>query len=603
MISKLRRPSRMAVATSLALFAGASLVFAAADDDNDNGAVTLSAAVELSPSESMEQAREALATNETSALLANDAPDVGSFTLGVQTHMSQGWTLSTIDEAQRVRARMLRDSVPWTMNETDRGDYDFSGSGARAIAKACDEGFPVMITLPPMNPLYDGGKMVHTSRGRTAYAKYLKAVLDHFGTRCITGIEVGNEINGANAPNWLADGKNMTDVYMGILETIDEIVRPAHPDATILGGSTNMIGTGFLERLFEAGMLPLVDGVVVHPYRSKAQGVDIEIANLIATMKKYGKPKPIWATEWSHDLDNQNVAAGELIKQVTMMSAAGVKRASWYALEDQIFFPDMGLISGNSMKKQGEAYELLQRVVLDKGRAKRVDFDDPLFFAYRFGSDSWVVWGSPRRIRLSGGTAYSATGDELGSDTVSVGYSPIVISGGGIESEGSSNLVADSLLGYGSKQWAYYARTGTKRQTDYPLTYVNDHYTSYFGGRGFMPLRIGLTRGVPGGSYGSEIRPVLRYTSPGRQSLELWACLSKSVLRGDGIDYLVSVNGVPLKRGVTRSREEIEGVDLDLSAGDRVDFVVGPNKTYGGDSYDYRVQLYKRGTGSTPSCS
>lgn len=604
MFSQLRRPPRVAVMTALALFAGASMVYASVTGSSGDTATSGYVQLPSSGTTTASSDRTALAaTTGTTALSATSVPDVGSFSLGVQTHMSQGWTLSTITQAKQVRAGMLRDSVPWTINEAVKGRYDFGGSGAGAIARACAAGFPVMITLPPQHPFYDGGKMVYTSTGQTAYAKYIKAVLDKFGTSCITGIEVGNEINGANAPEMLASGKDMITVYMGILRRIDEIVRPAHPNVRILGGSTNMIGTGFLERLFAAGMLPLVEGVVVHPYRSQAQGVDLEIANLVATMKKYGAPKPIWATEWSHDLTDQKVAAGELIKQVAMLSASGVKQASWYALVDQIFYPHMGLIAGSSMKQQGNAYELVQRTLVPKGRAKRVDFGDPLFFAYRFGTNNWAVWGSPRTIKLSGGQAYSATGASLGSGSVQVGASPIVIVGGDIASASSSNLVADTLLGYGSKQWAYYARMGTKKQTDYPLSFVNDHYSSYFGGRGFMPLRLALTRAVPGGDADSAIRPVMRYTASSSQSLELWACMSKSAARGDGVDYLVSVNGTAVKKGITTTRTTLSAIPVSLSAGDNVDFVIGPNKTYGGDSVNYRVQLYKRGTGSAPTCT
>jgi hypothetical protein len=55
-------------------------------------------------------------------------------------------------------------------------------------------------------------------------------------------------------------------------------------------------------------------------------------------------------------------------------------------------------------------------------------------------------------------------------------------------------------------------------------------------------------------------------------------------------------------KGVNTTRTALNGVQLNLIAGDKVDVIVGPNQTYGGDSYNYRVSLYRRGTGIAPVC-
>lgn len=592
----LGRPSLMAVTGALALTTSA---YALATLATTTTTTTTTDAVLLPTATASATATPTASATATAPLLVTTPAD--AFTLGVQTHFSQGWPASNIALAQQAKTGMLRDSVPWTGGEKVAGVYDFTSSGATSIAKACDAGLKVILTIQPMNPLYDGGKVVYTAAGQAAYGNYLKALMGRYGA-CIAGFELGNEINGGSFTTNYAAGTVPATVYLGLVTAARDKVKTAYPDVKLLGGSTNMIATGFLEPLFAAGLLKLIDGVVVHPYRLQAQSIDLEIANLNKVMAKYGTPAPIWVTEWSHNTTDKALAADELVKMVTLMSASGVRQASWYALIDQKSFPNMGLFTGTAIKPQGLAYQFAQSTLIPQGRPVRVDMGDPLLFAYRFGADRWVVWGSPRTITLSGGQAYRATGEAISGTSVQVGSSPVVIVGGGIASPGTSNLVADSLLGYGTKQWAYYARTGTTKLVDNVLGLFNDAYTSYFGDRWYRPLRINMLDGAPGGTGAAPIRTVMRYTAPGTQSLDLWACWSKSATTGDGIDYTINVNGVARAKGVTTTRTALGAIPLDLVAGDKVDVVVGPNQTYGGDSYNYRVSLYRRGTGTAPVC-
>ncbi|MFD2780222.1 glycosyl hydrolase [Novosphingobium pokkalii] len=129
-----------------------------------------------------------------------------------------------------------------------------------------------------------------------------------------------------------------------------------------------MIGTGFLRPLFAAGLLAQVDGIAVHPYRNRAEGLDAEMSQLWAAMDASGRRVPVWATEFGLATADQGTAAGELVKQATMLAASGVGQASWYALIDQTGFPTMGLFAGSAIKDQGRAFRFLQASVLPKGR-------------------------------------------------------------------------------------------------------------------------------------------------------------------------------------------------------------------------------------------
>ncbi|GAA4773485.1 hypothetical protein GCM10023219_20950 [Stakelama sediminis] len=529
----------------------------------------------------------------TPASGAGTASDGASF-LGVQTHFSQGWPASSIDQAQSVDAALLRDSVPWSAGEKVRGSYDFSGQEASRINLACTAEMPVILTIIPDNPNYDGGSTVYTDAGRSAYAAYLNALIGKFG-KCIVAFEIGNEINTANGLNYPA-GSDSATLYVDLLRAVSQDVRKKHPDVAILGGSSNMIATGFLETLFKAGMLPLIDGVAVHPYRSDAQSVDMEIAHLNSVMAQYGTPVPIWATEFSNDLSDAAGSSGELVKMVTLLRAAGTYKAIWYALIDQKYYPNMGLFSGSTIKPTGKAFRLVEDRLLPKGKPQRVDVGDPLVFAYRYGQDAYVVWGAPRTVSFYGSASVvDAQGQALSSSGVFVGQEPIIAFGATGLSVGQGSVLADSELQYGGAPWSYLAEDSGG---EHVLSLYDDQYSSYFGSRWTKPLRVTLGDAAPSGSA----RVVIRYTAPAAMAVDLGMCLSKPA-KGDGVDWRIEHNGSVLQKGVLTGQDKLSGVRVDLAAGDHLDLSVGKNQAFGGDKFDYHIKLFRRGSGGTVACS
>jgi NADP-dependent 3-hydroxy acid dehydrogenase YdfG len=53
--------------------------------------------------------------------------------------------------------------------------------------------------------------------------------------------------------------------------------------------------------------------------RAITEGLDIELAQLNAAMDAAGRRVPVWASEFSRDTSDQPLAAGELVKQATML--------------------------------------------------------------------------------------------------------------------------------------------------------------------------------------------------------------------------------------------------------------------------------------------
>jgi hypothetical protein len=532
--------------------------------------------------------------------LSNAATTTGvSFSFGVQTHFSQGWSPTVLGLADQIGAKSIRDTVNWTTVEKSPGTYDFSGSGVQALTSFCARKGTISLTIIPQNALYDGGQSIYSDVGRKAFSGYINALLGKFGN-CVSAIEIGNEINNSAALVYPA-GLDKATTYVALLKAIYANVKPRYPAVAILGGSTNAIGTGFLETLFAAGALKVMDGVAVHPYRTDAEGLDFEVNHLRDVMRKYGTPVAVWATEFSYDTPDKRLAAAGLVKSAAQLSASGVDHAYWYALIDQQFFPNMGLFSGTTIKPDGTAYGTIISRLFPYGRAARVDTGDNLVYLYRFGANRWLVWGASRQITFSGTPVVrDILGSSLASATVRIGAEPLIVEGATGYTLGATDIVADTLLQYGGAPWSYFRRGADGK--DISLALFDNDYTSYFGDRWSKPLRINNTSGAPAGDGGNPMRAVLRYTSPKAQQVDLEACFSKAV-SGDGVDYRIDRNGVKVAGGILVDRAALHALQLNLAAGDRVDLIFGPNLTYGGDSFSYRAILSARGRGTTMSCS
>lgn len=525
-------------------------------------------------------------------------PAGANMRLGTQTHFSQAWASPELDKALAVKAMLLRDSVRWTDVETTPGVYDFSNGRISVIKSACSQGVRFVLTQPPQNPLYDGGKTVWSATGMGAYAAFVDAVLKNLGS-CVMAVEVGNEINGNNL-NY-PTGTDKFTAYVSLLSTLRTRIKPLYPNVAILGGSTNQIGTGFLKLLFAKGMLPLIDGIPVHPYRSYAHSVDLEVAYLAAAMQAAGRVVPVWVTEFSHDIPDSNVAASELLKMITLLSASNIDVVSWYALIDQPYFPNMGLYNSSTLKPTGKAFLNARNKLIPYGRPKRLALGDPLLNAWQFSDGRIVVWGAPRTLTLTAAASiYDAQGVALPtSSQVQISDSPVIVVGANVASVGQSPVLADTLTGYGTPQWSLF---GLSTKGAYStLTMQDDWFTSFYGNRYTQPLRIGLGLAAPGGTSSLPIRAVLRYTAPETAAAEISACFGKK-LEGDGVDYAITRNGTLLKKGVFTEKAAFTGLPVSLAKGDIVEVSFGPNVLPGKDSFKYRAMIFRKGASKTVAC-
>lgn len=544
-------------------------------------------------------------TGSTSAEMPTGQQEVtagGSETpmiLGTQTHFSQGWSENTLARARTVGAPLLRDSHSWGMTERSPGRYDFSGETGRKLSRACNSGFRLILTAEPRNPNYDDGQWAFTDRANTAFADYLSAVAEHWGD-CIAAFEIGNEINGG--PGLKYPGAiSPTEGYLATLRMVDQRHRSQYPKIAILGGSTNMIGTGFLTGLFKAGMLDLVDGVAVHQYKAHGESTDVEIANLRGKMRTAGRVLPIWVTEFSHDVTDEDEAARQFLKTTTQLAESGAAVTVWYALIDQRWFPNMGLFQDTRIKPTGEAFRFAQKELIPRGRPVRIELGDPSVFAYKYGADRLVLWALGQVVQISPtARLFDATGESIpNSGTLEIADDPVVIFGATPIKVVEHRVLADSLLQWNRGDWDYFAQKADGTYED--LAVFDDRYDSYIGSRWHRPLYIRPYSAAVAGTGENPTRAVWRHTAKVPGPAVIATCVRNGD-RGDGVDVRIAVNDVVLVEHVVSDATWDWQTPVQLEMGDQVEFSIGPNQTSGGDVVALRHKIFADGSDEAVQC-
>jgi len=192
------------------------------------------------------------------------------------------------------------------------------------------------------NPLYDGGNAPNTDAGRTAFANWAVASMNHFKGNGIIW-ELWNEPNiGFWKPTPSASDYAKLAVAVG--QAMD---KAGGLDAEIfVGPATSGMDYTYLEAVFQGGVLQYFDAVSVHPYRPGSQSPETVIPNygqLNTLIQKYNpnKPQPIISGEWGYttcdacnpDYNNQvhvTTQAKYLARQWLINALSNVGVSIWY---------------------------------------------------------------------------------------------------------------------------------------------------------------------------------------------------------------------------------------------------------------------------------
>ena len=520
----------------------------------------------------------------------------GPLRLGVTTHFGQGWPLAYWTTLGQLPAAIVRDGLVWSKIETKPGTYTFTAENSGHIDRLCQMDRRVLVFLQPFHPAYDGGQTAYTPAARTAFANFVAAVANRF-PGCVEAAEIGNEINGHNLKGEVA--RDIPSYYTAILQAVYATVKPQQPSFQILGGSSNTIATGFLDSLFAAGALDYMDGVVVHPYRKNPANIDWELDRLRAAMIARGQEKPIWATEFSDDDPNPVQAADSLAKMATLMNASGVRDAIWYALAEQVWFPNMGLYTKAGVAKpSATSFAYFANDVLPRGNANRLNAGESDINHFRFGPDRQILWGARRTFTVAGNAVYRDSTGAVIAKPAFVTDRPIIIEGPAYARLGPRNVLADSLDNYGRAPWTYFGQRGDEAAK--PLEPIDWRWTSFIGHPNLKPAAVNALRLSLGGKAPRAISLTLRYTADSAGQVFASGCFARVKPRRYGISFDLRRNGVTVQQAEIGDAKVSMNVPIRVAIGDTIDFVFSPNGQAVGGLIDYRARLARDATDAAP---
>jgi len=255
--------------------------------------------------------------------------------LGVNIHFYKGneKDLLMLSEANIGIVRM---DVSWGGVEKSPGEYDFSQLDL-LISDLEQHNIRLMFIIDYGNALYDEGLAPHTNEGRAAYARFCTELAKRYAGKNIVW-ELWNEPN--IDPFWKPHPN--VDDYMAWCKAVVPAIREVDPNACIIGPATSGFDLSFLESCFKQGLLELIDGISVHPYRNVRLGPETaaDEYNILSTLIEQYKPEgeviSIISGEWGYSTTHlsQELQGKYLVRQWLSNMAHNIPISIWYDWHD-----------------------------------------------------------------------------------------------------------------------------------------------------------------------------------------------------------------------------------------------------------------------------
>ncbi len=268
--------------------------------------------------------------------------------VGVNIHFVTGHERD-LDLIAAAGFKFIRMDFGWEAIEKARGEYNWAGYD-ELTANLAKRGIRPLYILDYSHRLYEdtvettnpisGKAEQNTASPRkpesvAAFAKWAGAAAAHFKGRGVIW-EIWNE---PNIFFWRPKPK--VEDYTALALATCTAIRAADPQATIIGPAISGLDPAFMEKFLASGILEYLDGVSVHPYRSKRapetvaneyQKLREQIARH-APAAKQGK-LPIISGEWGWSTDGKDVSpetqAAYLARQQLFNLYSGVPLSIWY---------------------------------------------------------------------------------------------------------------------------------------------------------------------------------------------------------------------------------------------------------------------------------
>jgi len=341
--------------------------------------------------------------------------------LGVNIHFT-GEPARDLDLIEAGGWKFIRMDFAWSAIEKEKGVYDFAEYDRLTDALA-KRGIRALYILDYSNPLYESDQSVRTEEGRKAFARFAAAAAKRYRGRGILW-ELWNE---PNIGFWKPQ-PNVND-YMALAKAVFPAIRRADPDALRVAPATAGIAFDFLEQCFDQGLLQLVEGVTVHPYRQQPPETvapDYQrLRELIARYRPDRAGLPIISGEWGYSSVWENCDPNRqgqyLPRQFLTNLSLGIPLSIWYDWHDDGPDPKdsehhFGTVTLDyKFKPAYRAMQRLVRALRGKRLVKRLRSapDDYLLLfsdGARFTVAAWTSAGQ-HELELVPGRKISLTGD------------------------------------------------------------------------------------------------------------------------------------------------------------------------------------------------
>jgi len=370
------------------------------------------------------------------------------FGLGVNTHFFAGsekdWSLLAESGMSIVRT-----DVAWSRFETSPGRYDHRKHDA-LIEGLERRGMWLLWMIGYGNKLYDPNAVVPANLGirnekaRQASARFCATLARRYKGKKIIW-ELWNEPNLTRF--W--GPKPDPDQYLAWCRAVAAAIREVDPTACIVAPGLSRFDFLFLEECFSRGLLDLIDGVTVHPYRGAIERfpkvVDpkpqlprgchpesvlrdyTRLRRQIERHKPAGKGIPVISGEWgytttyvTHELQGKYLA-----RQWLANMAYGVPISIWYDWCDDGTNPgdmehNFGTVTND--RKPQPAYVAAKTLIAQLrgyivvGRVELASENDFAVVFAKGDARKLAIWtrGEPHTVELGGGVCVDCAVDHSG---------------------------------------------------------------------------------------------------------------------------------------------------------------------------------------------
>ncbi len=234
------------------------------------------------------------------------------------------------------RFGLARMDLFWHQVEREKGKYDFAAYD-RLVRELEKANVRPLFILDYGNDLYETGAP-RSPEAQDAFARFAAAAASHFRGRRVL-FEIWNEPNLGQF--WKPEPN--ADQYARLALKTARAVKAADPEAILFAPGSSGFPWEFFETVFASGLLELIDGVSVHPYRGLApETAAADFARLRAVIARHAPPGrrylPIVSSEWGYSTVEGGVSEARQAAYLTRMwlanLASGVNLSIFYDWRD-----------------------------------------------------------------------------------------------------------------------------------------------------------------------------------------------------------------------------------------------------------------------------